>query len=316
MAIHFNYIKGLNGNVTKLSENATTTDSDDLYTFIKWAGRNQNESPNNKDAKYLPHIYVERTNALGSNDLGSIITSHAVNQTFYNKYIFLKGHTDTAFKIGLINAVNAISDDPYLTTVTLVNNEPKYGCSVDLTGLQLFYSYDNNGSGETTKELLIVNVPTFENHAFTKFDGYGQNTKDSNYSEYVDYNAWFTKSIKIDEHVDALYFNATSDQRAKSHIKLLKSNALDIVNKLPIYEFHYRNNDAPSIGVLAQDAITFDEQFTDFSLVDNPNATGENGDYMTVKESKLVYILWKAVQEQQAQINYLQAELNELKESW
>ena len=36
---------------------------------------------------------------------------------------------------------------------------------------------------------------------------------------------------------------------------------------------------------------------------------------MTIKESKLVYVLWKAVQEQQEQIEQLKAELNKIKES-
>lgn len=317
MAIHFNYIKGLNGNVTKLSEDTTTTDSNDAYTFIKWAGRELDATPN-KDAIYLPHIYVERTNALGSNDLGYIITSKATGQTFfesmyYNKYIFLKGHTDTAFKIGLINAVNATSDDPYLTTVTLINNQPKFGCSVDLKGLQLFYNYNNNGNGETTKELLIVNVPTFENHAFTKFDGYGQNIKDSNYSQYSDYNAWFTKSIKVDEHVDALYFNATSDKRAKENIKPATYNAIELIKKLPVYTYNYKNKTEIVTGILAQDLLEVQPEGLD--LVSNINATGENGDYMSIKNDKLVFILMKAIQEQQEQIEKLQEELNKLKES-
>ena len=84
---------------------------------------------------------------------------------------------------------------------------------------------------------------------------------------------------------------------------------------MPIYEFQYKNNNTSSIGVIAQEAAELDHYFTDFSLVDNPQATGEDGDYMTIKESKLVYVLWKAVQEQQEQIEQLKAELNKIKES-
>ena len=62
MAIHFNYIKGLNGDVTKLSENATTSDSDDLYTFIKWAGRSSGASIS-QSADYTPEIHINKVNS-------------------------------------------------------------------------------------------------------------------------------------------------------------------------------------------------------------------------------------------------------------
>lgn len=319
MAIHFNYIKGLNGNVTNL-----TTDS--VYTYIKWSqGQPRNSQGNiSLDCGYLPTIIVSTTNALDSEsngttqcDLGHIITSSAINQTMENTFYFNKYaifHNTTAGKnsIGFVNATNDMGCE-YFSFITKVNNTPCLGCGVNYGGFGLDYHYANENNID--KNLFWIEAKAFKNNAFTVFDGKGNNDGGNNYGSYSDYNAWFTKSIKIDEHVDALYFNATSDQRAKSHIQLFKSNALDIVNKLPVYEFHYRNNDTPSIGVLAQDAITFDEQFTDFSLVNNPDATGEDGDFMTIKESKLVYILWKAVQEQQAQINYLQEQLNELKES-
>ena len=52
-----------------------------------------------------------------------------------------------------------------------------------------------------------------------------------------------------------------------------------------------------------------------FKLVDNENATGQDFDYMTIHESKLAYILWKAVQEQQKIIEDLQKEIKELKKN-
>lgn len=47
--------------------------------------------------------------------------------------------------------------------------------------------------------------------------------------------------------------------------------------------------------------------------MDNIDATGENGDYMSVKESKLVYVLWSAVQELSIQINFLRDQVNSLR---
>ena len=126
-------------------------------------------------------------------------------------------------------------------------------------------------------------------------------------------NATFEKTITCSDQITAVSFNATSDKRAKTNIKRLdQEKALDIVNKLPVYSFNYKKDNIPSIGVLAQEAAVYDGAIPNFSLVDNEQATGENGDYQTVKESKLVYILWAAIQEQSHQINQLKSQLKEL----
>lgn len=104
--------------------------------------------------------------------------------------------------------------------------------------------------------------------------------------------ATFEKDVKCEGQIQAVSFNATSDKRAKTNIKRLdQEKALDIVNKLPVYSFNYKKDNTPSIGVLAQEAAVYDGAIPNFSLVNNEQATGENGDYQTVKESKLVYIL-------------------------
>ena len=125
--------------------------------------------------------------------------------------------------------------------------------------------------------------------------------------------ATFEKDVKCEGQIQAVSFNATSDKRAKTNIKRLdQEKALDIVNKLPVYSFNYKKDNIPSIGVLAQEAAVYDGAIPNFSLVNNEQATGENGDYQTVKESKLVYILWAAIQEQSRQINQLKSQLKEL----
>lgn len=120
------------------------------------------------------------------------------------------------------------------------------------------------------------------------------------------------RAIRVDHgYVKAPYFNATSDARAKENIRKADFSALSIVNSLPVYNFNYKDSNKPSIGIIAQEAAKFN--IDDFSLVENIEATGENGDYMSIKESKLIYVLMKAVQEQQEQIEKLQAEIKQLK---
>ena len=123
---------------------------------------------------------------------------------------------------------------------------------------------------------------------------------------------WFNIPIQCDRSVHALYFNATSDRRAKTDIIQSTFSALDIINKLPIYNFKYKSDNSNSIGIIAQEALKVNAG--NFNLVINPQASGENDDYMSVKESKLVYIAWKAIQEQQNIIDNQSKEIEELKQ--
>ena len=111
--------------------------------------------------------------------------------------------------------------------------------------------------------------------------------------------------------VNATYFNATSDRRAKENIHQATFSALEVIKALPIYSFDYSADKTHSIGLIAQDAE--DVKLDDFEIVTNKEASGENGNFMSVKESKLVYIAWKAIQEQQEIIEQLKAEIEELK---
>ena len=122
------------------------------------------------------------------------------------------------------------------------------------------------------------------------------------------------KSENTDSQITAGSFNATSDIRAKINLTELPfSDCLNFVNSTPVYAFTYKDSNKPSIGVLAQDLLKNTGFVNNFSLVDNVDATGENGDYMSVKESKLVYVLWSAVQELSKQVNFLRDEIESLK---
>lgn len=337
MAIHFNYIKGLNGDTRTL----TGDQSDSIYTYIKWANRKDFTIANGKvtnvgsvtsDAACLPHIIVSKNNVLDSNstgtaqfDCGHIITSNATNQIFEQaisvengSYIYIKNRTsntniDYYFHNYSFNDQSSLyigpsSDENHNGTVVFGTARVRFsqpGSNCDIMTINKIRKKSDN----STNYNVIINAPTVWGTAINKDYTITGNINESGVKTYIGNDG----VIKTSQQVEALFFNATSDRRAKTHIQYWDTSALDIVTRLPIYEFHYKNNDTPSIGVIAQDAAEFDDCFKDFSLVDN--ATGENGDYMTIKESKLVYILWKAVQEQQEQIERLKAELREIKES-
>ena len=115
-------------------------------------------------------------------------------------------------------------------------------------------------------------------------------------------------NIYATHRMDALFVNTTSDKRAKHDIQLSQFNATDIVCNTPVYNFIYNTSNEPSIGILAQDVLSLD--LGEFSLVDNETATGIGRDMMHIKETKLIYILWKALQEQNKRIKELETLLN------
>lgn len=113
------------------------------------------------------------------------------------------------------------------------------------------------------------------------------------------------------EYVEAPYFNATSDVRAKTNINPFNTSAIDIVKSLNTYTYTYKDSGLISYGIMAQDVQTL--KINDFAFVNNPDASGENGDYMSIKEDKLVYLLLEAVKEQQKQIDKLEKEIEVLR---
>lgn len=119
-------------------------------------------------------------------------------------------------------------------------------------------------------------------------------------------------TIESNDSVHAPYFNATSDMRAKENIKKLPFSALAFINNLNIYQFNYKGKNDTVPGVLAQDVLN--SQPEGLSLVDNIDASGENGDYMSIKEDKFIFILMRAIQELKEDNDSLRYELEQLKQ--
>jgi hypothetical protein len=121
-----------------------------------------------------------------------------------------------------------------------------------------------------------------------------------------------SKQITSHDSVHAPYFNATSDMRAKENIKKLPFSALAFINNLNVYQFNYKDKNDTIPGVLAQDVLN--SQPEGLSLVDNIDASGENGDYMSIKEDKFIFLLMRAVQELKEDNDALRYEIEQLKQ--
>lgn len=289
MAIFIPHIKGYD-------------DANLIYTWIKWP----------ENGGVTPSICWNTINNFNdAKGLGNIITSGAENQEI-NKAISIPNIQEIKkldfFSAGSISLNNNNTAWKFLGEADK-NLEINSQAELNLYGTTK--TYLQAGSDATSITLTSTTVDTTTTSIIT------HKAKEHNFSSgYVtignggnatkeDYSLYIQKSC------NALYFNATSDVRAKTKVQHASFKALNIVKSLPVYTFNYKETGSPSIGLIAQDAakISFG---SDFSLVNNETASGENGDYMTIKESKLIYVLWKAIQEQQEQINYLTSLVKDL----
>lgn len=298
MAIFYKEIKGCGVNTTDQT-NSTT----DLWTYLIWSDTADvfNEEtigfPINADFCYAPTIKVAASQSGTKYSLGKIITQSATNQhilhdfTFYShlicdSQILAKSNirlNGTNGKIYFQNTsdANAITSLARTSEAFEIQNkvtDSTYG-TIRLSGSLIQFA---RGSVHVKQNGLHVGGET----ATSVEDGV----------------------IKATNKCEALYFNATSDRRAKTEIKNLQTSVLEFVNNTSIYTFRYLTNPSEiSLGVIAQD---LSEQTIDgFNLVDNIEASGIGLDLMQVKESKLVYVLWKAVQELSAEVKNLKAQI-------
>lgn len=211
---------------------------------------------------------------------------------------------------------------------SIKDNRPYFSSKSDATNIDYFVSEraDNTFSGKN----IFNNENTFENK--TTFSGLTEftsdnipdfqkgikvynyiqagtssfairNSSDTNLLTFSGDKATFKDALVSDVSVTAPFFNASSDRRLKTNINAVESSVLPLIVSTPVYTFNYKKHPTISvIGIMAQDVLN--KNINDFNLVKE-----SSGGYYEIKESKMIYILWKAVQEQQKQIEALQARL-------
>lgn len=297
MALNWQHIKGVYGD--------KTTDKD-YYTYVEWSTA-ENAAP----ILYFSEINYNTRADITTNAtlMGSMILSD-IN----NKYNGTNSYYGNVNYYNSINILHIDEDDSKSALITisspsssqvLVNKSTGYTGSgpivvfnVDVqTSSILKANYSIFGS-DATKQ-LIVNPDSDKIISSMPIE--------------VTTNTTITSSgSKItSEYVEAPYFNATSDIRAKTNINPFNTSAIDIVKSLNTYTYTYKDSGLISYGIMAQDVQTL--KINDFTFVNNPDASGKHGDYMSIKEDKLVYLLLEAVKEQQKQIDKLEKEIEVLR---
>lgn len=104
-------------------------------------------------------------------------------------------------------------------------------------------------------------------------------------------------------------FYATSDERLKENIELSNLNFMDILNKFKIKEYNFKDdtNKQKNVGIIAQDLLKIiPEDLQKFYL------TQDSKGFYSVNDSKLVYLLIGALQQEHKKNLELESRLNKL----
>ena len=107
----------------------------------------------------------------------------------------------------------------------------------------------------------------------------------------------------------ATYFYGTSDRRLKENIKDLDLNCLDLVNNINLREFSWKADEEhkPTIGAIAQELRQVLPEKYVHEFIGGKETDDE---YLSINDSKLVYLLIGAIQEQQKEIESLKAKID------
>lgn len=128
----------------------------------------------------------------------------------------------------------------------------------------------------------------------------------------MDQEAELLNYLATDENAFKLFTgSATSDYRLKED--LADFNAVELVKQVPVYDFAWKNGNGREIGVMAHEL----QQAFPYLVSGHKDEVDSNGQpvIQRVNYAKLVPVLLKAIQEQQQQLNQLQKELQEIKNS-
>ena len=315
MAVYYKWIKGCAAGSTLTSG---------LWTYLKWGG-NANSANNadgsaGKTTNNLPHIYTyigKKDNPETENDLGYILTNAATDVSIESHWKFNNSCGLSFNENDTTERAKFYSDNTgfYLSTKNWTISDSSNSNAL----MMRFYE-------ENTKKIEIGgnNYPTYilgtlNVSSTTILKGTVSITDTTATTSATSGALIVTGGIGVGGAIysgsscTAVFFNATSDKRAKENIRPANYSALDLIKKLPVYIYNYKNSNETVTGILAQDLL--EAQPKELNLVSNINATGENNDYMSIKHDKLMFVLMKAIQEQQEQIEQLKSEIAKIKKT-
>lgn len=230
-------------------------------------------------------------------------TNNNVSQSNSPTIVLTDGNTyDSTKSLGhiLTDGISISIDKPWI-----FSNLASFNKDIALSRARFNYSF-NMSANEGT-----MNIYGADNYVWYK-DATMQNPylqlTNNNITLYkptiIDNTLKVQNEVEITSKCTAQYFNTTSDRRLKDNIKPVQDSMLDLINSINLYTFNYTlHPDIRSIGVIAQEVQ--DINVDGFKFVDNSE------EFLSVKESKLVYLLLGAVKELSQEVKELKKKLGE-----
>ncbi len=192
-------------------------------------------------------------------------------------------------------------------------------------GVSHGFSMTFNSGSVVFGDLEVASATTNSGSAFKK-DSKSRMTlcQASNSTALTDLQEYFNPNGavgKIQTNGSATLFTTSSDYRLKEDLKSF--SGLEMVNKIPVYDFKWKISDERSYGVIAhelqeilpqavggdkdyeKDYVTEEAEYDDdHNLIKEPKY-GKRPSYQTVDYSKIVPLLVKSIQELKAEIELL-----------
>ena len=205
--------------------------------------------------------------------------------------IYMRNNNDKEWHIDLIGSAgvnpnslnfwNNVSGSNALTISTdgKLNVNTNNGTSLEITA----NTNDNNG-------MINLNANTDQNWF-------------NNWHEYIIFRKQGSSLgfIGTTTNGTAIFYSSNSDYRLKNDLKNFKG--LDLINKMKIYDFAWKENGSRMHGVMAHEL----QEVVPYAVSGTKDETNADGSMktQTVDYSKLTPILVKAIQEQEKKINQL-----------
>ena len=185
---------------------------------------------------------------------------------------------------------NIILNSPYIALVTLGgmlkldNDGVELGGPLSLQGTTSINSdlslLKNNEFNLSSKIMQIKNGVIDLQNSKVKFSG----------TSVIDSSLSINGDISLNNGV----IKVLSDSRFKENIHHNESDFLSVILNTPVVNYNYKNSNIKYIGLLAQDLSSSLEDDALFFVDTQPTEDCPNK--LVIKETKLIYILWKALQ--------------------
>ena len=244
--------------------------------------------------------YENKNNILSVNSTQLSIYKTAV---FNNGANISIGDNTTSF---LINDSSLSSGDDTLFKITKSEIIFKSFDKIKNINNKTLYNYIN----DTVKEKGVYVAST--DSSITNLYLIGTSEKSSEYSSLTKLSNIYisgTGTLYANQFRGTNFY-ATSDERLKENIELSNLDFIDILNKFKIKEYNFKDdvNKQKNVGIIAQDLLQIiPEDLQKFYL------TQDSKGFYSVNDSKLVYLLIGALQQEHNTILKLEDEINKLK---